>query len=135
MRKRSLLSESNLLNLEYYYSHNEENAEWNANSTFQCKLPVRFRPILCADQFSLASLPLVWLFYVVTSKTATPQADVHRQHHCVLTLLRMRAPVLAYNRHQHTAESKPHRYPVHRGQQLKNKILTFVSRLVPQNLI
>ena len=58
-----------------------------------------------------------------------------RQQHCVLTLLRMRAPVLAYNRHKSTAEWKSHHYPVHRGPQLKNKILTFVSRLVPQNLI
>lgn len=123
MRKRCL-SETNMLSLKYFYSHNKKNAERQLNLPVQT-LPPYTGLVNYADQFSLASLPLVCLPYIPTSKIHAPQAQLHRHSKAAALcahLLRTRALVPAYNRQPSAAEWKSHYYPVHRDPQLKNKI-------------
>ena len=86
MRKRCL-SEPNMLSLEYFYSHNKENAEHQLNLPIQTPPPYTGL-VNCADQFSLASLPLVCLSTFQLPRFMLPRhncIDTPRQQHCVLT--------------------------------------------------
>lgn len=109
--------------------------EWRMPLTSPTPL---FRPDMCTDQSSLASLPLACLLYIPFQddcRVCAPQVHLgrhSRQQHCVLTLLGTRAPVPAHSRCWSAAQSKPHHDTVQRPS-AKNKI-TFLLFLPDHSL-